>query len=41
MSELTEILTSIGFQVTEVGHYVQHVYPDSQVEAYMLKASRP
>lgn len=39
--ELIEILTSIGFQVIEVGHYVQHVFPDSQAVAYMLQANRP
>ncbi len=36
--ELTEILASIGFQVTEVGHYVQHVFPESEASSYMLKA---
>ncbi len=38
--QLTEILTSIGFGVSEVGHYVQYVFPESEKGAYMLKASR-
>ena len=38
--ELTGILTSIGFSVAEVGHYVQYVFPESEPERYMLKATR-
>ena len=37
---LTDVLTSIGFQVSEVGHYVQYVFPDSEAGSYMLKATR-
>jgi len=39
--ELTDMLKAVGFNVTEVGHYAQHVYPDSTPEAYMLKAIHP
>lgn len=39
--ELTKLLSSIGFEVTEVGHFVQYVFPDSTPGAYMLKATRP
>lgn len=38
--ELTGVLSAIGFDTTEVGHYVQHVYPDTPPSAYMLKANR-
>ena len=38
--ELTELLSAIGFMVSEVGHFVQHVFPDEPPGAYMLKATR-
>lgn len=39
--QLTEMLSVIGFDTTGIGHYVQHVYPDTPPSAYMLKATRP
>jgi ubiquinone/menaquinone biosynthesis C-methylase UbiE len=39
--ELAKLLSRIGFEVTEVGHFVQYVFPDSDAGAYMLKATRP
>lgn len=40
-NELAELLTETGFDVAEVGHFVQFVFPDSPPGAYMLKAARP
>ena len=39
--QLAETLGSIGYVVTEVGHPVQHVFPETEPERYMLKATRP
>lgn len=38
--QLTETLVSIGYEVTEVGHFVQHVFPETQPGGYMLRATR-
>jgi SAM-dependent methyltransferase len=38
--ELATTLTTIGFSVEPVGHYVQHVYPGTGPQSYMLKATR-
>lgn len=39
--EPTGLLISIGLDVTQVRHFVRHVFPDTPPGAYMLKATRP